>query len=434
MSEKHTTETILVIDDEDIVRQSFCDQLEDLGYKVLEANNGKSGLALALSELPDLILTDLRMPLMSGIDLLDNCVKLLPDTPVIVISGAGLIEDVVQALHLGAFDYINKPVRNPNLLQATVSRAMQQVNLQRENKNYQLHLEQLVAERTAQLSESNAQLELHKHSLEKLVDVRTEELVQVIDNLNNTQQQLVEAEKMASLGRLVAGIAHELNTPLGICLTFISSLQEKLTNFQRAFHKGELRKEDFVSFLQSAKETSTIVTSHLTQASDLVQDFKMVSVDVSSEMKREFDLVEYIKNVVNSLKAEVFESKISIEYDRNSDYRMISYPGLFTQIFTNLIINSVTHAFVSGVAGQINIQLKLVGQVIIIIYEDDGRGMTEDTRRQVFEPFFTTTRGSGGSGLGMNILYNLVVNNLSGTVECQSQLNLGTKFIIKFPR
>ena len=165
----------------------------------------------------------------------------------------------------------------------------------------------------------------------------------------------------------------------------------------------------------------------------MVQDFKMVSVDVSGEMKREFDLVEYIKNVVNSLKAEVFESKISIEYDRNSDYGIISYPGLFTQIFTNLIINSVTHAFASGVAGQINIQLKLVGQVIVIIYEDDGRGMTEDTRRQVFEPFFTTTRGSGGSGLGMNILYNLVVNNLSGTVECQSQLNLGTKFIIKFP-
>jgi len=433
LSEKDTTQTILIVDDEDIVRQSFCDQLEDLGYEVFEANNGKNGLSLALEKSPDIILTDLRMPLMSGIELLDKCVELLPDTPVIVISGAGLIEDVVQALHLGAFDYINKPVRDPNLLKATVSRALEQVSLKRQNQNYQLHLEQLVHQRTLQLSETNSQLEEHKYSLEKLVDERTNELVVVIDNLNKTQQQLVEAEKMASLGRLVAGISHELNTPLGICLTFISSLEEKLISFHRAFDSGELRKEDFVNFLQSAKETSSLVTSHLTQASELVQNFKMVSVDVSSDMKREFDLVEYIYNVMNSLKAEMLGAKVSIDYDRNNDYRIDSYPGLFTQIFTNLVMNSLTHAFAAGAVGEIKIELKLVRAMVTIVYQDDGKGMAEDTRRQVFEPFFTTTRGTGGSGLGMNILYNLVVNNLSGSVECHSELNVGTKYIIQFP-
>ena len=434
MSEKQATQTILIVDDEDIVRQSFCDQLEDLGYQVFAANNGKTGLSLALEKLPDIILTDLRMPVMSGIELLGHCVELLADTPVIVISGAGLIEDVVQALHLGAFDYISKPVRDPNLLKATVSRAMQQVSLQRQNKNYQLHLEQMVQQRTTQLRETNSQLEMHKHSPEELVDERTKELVSVIDNLNQTQQQLIDAEKMASLGRLVAGISHELNTPLGICLTFISSLEEKLTSFQKAFHSGELRREDFVSFLQSARETSSIVTSHLTQASELVQDFKMVSVDVSSEMKREFDLVEYIKNVINSLKGEMLETKISVEYDHSNDFAINSYPGLFTQIITNLIMNSLTHAFVSGVAGAIKVELKIAQKMMTIIYQDDGKGMTADTRKQVFEPFFTTTRGTGGSGLGMNILYNLVVNNLSGSVECHSELNLGTKFVIEFPR
>ncbi|OUS28667.1 hybrid sensor histidine kinase/response regulator, partial ['Osedax' symbiont bacterium Rs2_46_30_T18] len=114
-------------------------------------------------------------------------------------------------------------------------------------------------------------------------------------------------------------------------------------------------------------------------------------------------------------------------------HRIDSYPGLFTQIFTNLVMNSLTHAFAAGAVGEIKIELKLVRAMVTIVYQDDGKGMAEDTRRQVFEPFFTTTRGTGGSGLGMNILYNLVVNNLSGSVECHSELNVGTKYIIQFP-
>ncbi len=434
MFQSNELRTILVIDDEDIVRRSFCDSLEDLGYNVLGAENGQVGIDIAVERSPDLILTDLRMPIKGGIDVLKYCSEHMAQTPVIVISGAGLMEDVVEALRLGAFDYLTKPIRDPDLLQAAISRALEQVSLKEQNNNYQQHLEQLVESRTAELSESNKQLALHKEHLELLVDERTKELESAITNLRNTQSQLVESAKMASLGRLVAGVSHELNTPLGICLTFISSLGQKFNRFEKDFYEGKLRKEDFEKFLKSSQESSDVVIHNLTQVSDLIQNFKMVSVDVSSDMKREFDLVEYIKNVVKSLKCETYDTKILIESDTTQSYSIRSFPGFFSQIVSNLIINSMSHGFPSGLAGTIEIDISAHESDLILKYKDNGRGMSEDTLEQLYEPFFTTARGSGGSGLGMNVLYNLVVRNLSGTVDCYSKIGQGVEFVIKLPK
>ncbi|MEH6442373.1 MAG: hybrid sensor histidine kinase/response regulator [Oceanospirillaceae bacterium] len=425
--------TILVIDDEEIVRHSFCDFLEDLGYQVIGAANGKTGLVLALASKPDLILTDLRMPLMGGIEFIEKCTVALPDTPVIVISGAGLMGDVVNALHLGAFDYLTKPIRDPDLLQAAVSRALEQVRLRQENTIYQQHLEELVEQRTIELSVINTELELHQQDLEKLVSRRTKELQVVINNLKDTQQQLIDSAKMASLGRLVAGVSHELNTPLGICLTFISSLGQKINDFEKDFVKGVLRREDFENFLSSAQESSAIVINNLTQASELVQNFKMVSVDVSSDMRRKFDIVAYFNNVINSLKPELFDTQVTIHSAPEYRYIIDSYPGLFSQILTNLVMNSMTHGFTGGFKGHIKIELYYEGNLLVISYKDNGCGVSEEVKAQMYEPFFTTARGTGGSGLGLNILYNLVVNNLSGTVRCYSELNEGVEFLIKLP-
>ena len=429
-----STQTILIIDDEDIVRSSFCDSLEDFGYKVVGADNGNTGLALLESLQPDLILTDLRMPKMGGIEFLKHSVSAYPHIPVIVISGAGSMGDVVDALHLGAFDYITKPVTNMNLLEASVARALEQVRLKRENNSYQLHLQQLVEQRTTLLSQSNQELELHKNNLEILIDERTQELHLTIDNLHQAQEQLIESAKMASLGRLVAGVSHELNTPLGICLTFISSLGDKISKFDRAFHRGELRKQDFVKFLQSAKYSSEIVISHLTQASDLVHNFKMVSVDISSDMERNFNLVEYINSIVESLKPELRNASVAIKYGRKDDFNVYSYPGFFSQIISNLIMNSKNHGFTGNKAGCINIELRLSSENLTIEYQDNGVGMTQEVLDQIYEPFFSTSRSAGGSGLGMNILYNLVVGNLKGSVHCSSELEVGTSFTIKLPR
>jgi signal transduction histidine kinase len=431
--QKQRDQTILVIEDEEIIRHSFCDFLEDLGYRVIDAANGKIGLDIALANKPDLILTDLRMPLMGGIEFLEKCTVVLPHTPIIVISGAGLMGDVVNALHLGAFDYLTKPIRDPDLLQAAVSRALEQVRLKQENTIYQQYLEELVEQRTAELSVTNVELELHQRDLEHLVNKRTQELEEVIDNLKNTQQQLIDSAKMASLGRLVAGISHELNTPLGICLTFISSLGQKLNSFEKDIVKGVLRREDFENFLYSAQESSAIVVNNLTQVSELVKNFKMVSVDVSSDMRRKFDLVSYFKNVMNSLKPELFETQVSINFSHKYRYIIDSYPGLFSQILTNLVMNSMTHGFTKHFKGHIEIELYYEDGLLVISYKDNGCGISEEVKAKMYEPFFTTARGTGGSGLGLNILYNLVVNNLSGKVDCYSNINEGVEFLIKFP-
>lgn len=432
--EQDRIRTILVVDDEDIVRKSFCDSLEDLGYKTLDAANGKCGLQLALSASPDLILTDLRMPIMGGIELLGNCSAKLPSVPVVVISGAGLMEDVINALRLGAFDYLTKPIKDPSLLQAVIDRALKQVELAEQNREYQKHLEQLVEARTAQLVEINQQLVAHQEQLEQQVDLRTQELRTAITDLKSAQSQLIESAKMASLGRLVAGVSHELNTPLGICLTFISSLGQKLAVFEKDFYAGKLRREDFEKFLGSAQESSQIVISNLTQVSELIHNFKMVSVDVSSDMKREFDLTEYIANIISSLRCETYETEINLTASGLRAYKIYSFPGFFSQIFTNLIMNSMSHGFSAHHVGRIDIDVCYEVAAITLTYQDNGKGMEEAVLEQLYEPFFTTARSSGGSGLGMNVLYNLVVNNLSGTVSCKSSLGEGVTFTIKLPK
>ena len=270
--------------------------------------------------------------------------------------------------------------------------------------------------------------------MEQLVSERTHELKIVIDDLKDAQGQLVESAKMASLGRLVAGVSHELNTPLGICLTFISSLGQKFSRFEKDFYAGKLRKEEFENFLKSSQESSDVVLHTLTQVSDLIQNFKMVSVDVSSDMKREFDLVEYIRNIVKSLKCETYDTKITIESDPSINFNIHSFPGFFSQIVSNLIINSMTHGFPTGLAGTIDIKLSFQDSYLVFNYKDNGKGMSDSTLEQLYEPFFTTARGSGGSGLGMSVLYNLVVRNLSGTVNCYSKLGRGVEFVIKLPK
>lgn len=424
---------ILIIDDEQVIRDSFSDQLEDLGYQVLQAQDGKEGISLALSEAPDLILTDLRMPIMSGIDVVKQCHLLLPSIPIIVISGVGLLDEAVSALRLGAFDYLTKPIRDLDILHTTVSRALDQARLKRENAAYQLHLEELVSERTQALSNAHSELLLHKNNLEQLVEERTQELEVVIENLTNTQNQLVESEKMASLGRLVAGVAHELNTPLGICITSVTAIQEKLARFELEFHQGTLKKSDFLRFLVSSQESNDVVFNNLNRASELVQNFKMVSVDVSSDMVRKFDLLEYLEHVVQSLQPEFRNTNISISIDGESNLIIEKHPGSLSQIITNLVMNSLLHAYSEGQNGKISINVVKDDGMIRLSYSDDGKGMESNVQERIFEPFFTTKRGAGGTGLGMNILYNLVTQNLDGVVICRSEVNIGSTFVIVFP-
>ena len=281
--------------------------------------------------------------------------------------------------------------------------------------------------------EAEAVLLKYQEELEDKVKQRTFELQSSIEDLQSAQGLLVESEKMALLGRLVAGIAHELNTPIGICVTAASYLEERITALNTAYKNQKMRKQDFVNFVDTASETTRMLLVNLSRASDLISSFKLVAVDVSSEMPRKFNLHDYISEVITSLRPETkqYSHKINVIGDRSLTVE--AFPGPIYQVITNLVMNSIIHAFDSDKQGEIRIEIKSEASTATIHYSDNGVGIPVDNISMIFEPFYTTKRGCGGSGLGMYLVYNLITCNLKGKISCRSEVGKGTEFIIEFP-
>ena len=253
------------------------------------------------------------------------------------------------------------------------------------------------------------------------------------EELLNKDEALLKSEKMASLGRLVAGVAHELNTPIGICVTGASFLQEKTNALIKAYASEAMSKQDLNDFIDVVPESTDIILRNLDRASELIRSFKLVAVDVSSEVKRQINLHAYIANVVLSLSPETkrYNHKISIQGD--SELVVETYPGPISQIITNLIMNSIVHAFEGNERGWISIDAFREEGKVRLIYSDNGKGLTAKNVEMIFEHFYTTRGGDGGSGLGMSIVYNLVTQTLKGTISCTSELGKGIKIDISFP-
>ncbi len=287
------------------------------------------------------------------------------------------------------------------------------------------------------ISIENAQLysnlQQFNENLEQLVQKRTAELSQALDDLKATQKKLVESEKMASLGGLVAGVAHEINTPVGIGITAASLLAEKTAEFFETYKSGQMKRSQLEKFLDTAMQSSSMVLSNLNRAADLIQSFKQVAVDQSIEEKRTFKLKKYLSEVLISLRPKLRTTHHQIEIQGDEAIALNSYPGALSQIITNLVMNSLTHAYSLEDAGYLVFVVKQEGKEVVIEYADDGKGIPKENLRKIFDPFFTTKRGQGGSGLGLHIVYNLVTQKLNGTIECDSQVGVGTKFIIKLP-
>lgn len=263
--------------------------------------------------------------------------------------------------------------------------------------------------------------------------VAEQKIRDTLDALRKTQDDLVQAEKMASLGGLVAGVAHEINTPIGVGVTAASHLKEKAAALEKAFNDGTLRKTDFKTFIGTATQSTDIISTNLNRASDLIKSFKQVAVDQSSEEMRSFVLLDYLDEVLVSLRPQLRQTKHSIDIEGDSDLVIDSYPGPVAQILTNLVMNSVIHAYGDDDEGHIRVYADRQGDMVRLTYRDDGKGMDAETAAKVFDPFFTTKRGSGGSGLGMHILYNQVTQSLGGSVKCTSSLGEGTTFDLEFP-
>jgi signal transduction histidine kinase len=254
--------------------------------------------------------------------------------------------------------------------------------------------------------------------------------------LRAAQQNLIDAERLAALGGLVAGVAHEVNNPIGISLTVASSFARRAEMFEAELKSdGQLRRSQLEEFVRSSRDAAQQLVANLHRAGELIQSFKQVAVDRSHAERRQFSLGQSTDQIIASLRPVLKKAAISLSVDVPEDLIINGYPGSYGQILTNLFLNAANHAFADGRSGTISISARPRGQDDVeIIFADDGAGMTPDVQRQAFDPFFTTRRNEGGTGLGLHIVYNLVTQQLGGRMMLDSRLGQGTTFRIIMPK
>ena len=331
---------------------------------------------------------------------------------------------------------------------AGTRKELQNANLMLDDQN--ISLEQEVAKKTATLSRIMLDLEQQKDELlinqrelrqenenrqfiEDELRKRNSELATSMETIQMTQDQLVESERMASLGSLVAGIAHDVNTPLGVSVTATSFLQDRIKTLQSTYDDKKLTSGIMSSFLSDAQQSITLLTNNVNRASDLISSFKQVAVDQTSKAVREINVSEYLTEVVQSLAPNFKRTSHTIDIHCPDDLSIRCAPGVLAQILTNMIMNSLIHGFEDKPKGAIKLEITKQGENLIIDYCDDGRGLDDAALERHFDAFFTTRRGRGGSGLGTHIMHNLVTQTLSGTIRAFSQLGKGLQYRITIP-
>ncbi|MBU0947084.1 MAG: HAMP domain-containing protein [Proteobacteria bacterium] len=295
------------------------------------------------------------------------------------------------------------------------------------------HKEKERQQAAEQLVRLNEELEERvTHRTEQLASAN-QELQSTLEDLQRMQDQLILSEKLAALGELVAGVAHEINTPVGVALSAGSTLAEKNRTLHELFTQGDMKRSDLTTYLEDSQEGTNMILVNLERASELIRSFKMVAVDQVSENRRTFNVKKYIDEVLLSLRPKIKKTSHRIEILCDSDLMIDSYPGAFSQILTNFIINSLVHAFDPGQAGEIRIEVSKTNNHIELHYRDNGKGMPTEVRDRVFEPFFTTARSQGSTGLGLHIVFNIVSQTLGGTITCESEPGQGTSFHVIMP-
>ncbi|MGM0417330.1 MAG: ATP-binding protein [Thermodesulfobacteriota bacterium] len=277
-------------------------------------------------------------------------------------------------------------------------------------------LEERVMKRTQELYNTNRKLKKSLFQLEKAKD------------------RLVHSEKMASLGGLVAGVSHEINTPVGNSVTAASFLQNRLDEISKKFRLGKMNDNDIRNFLSAAAEASDIIVKNLERSAALIVSFKQVAVDQTYSSMRIFGLKKHIQDTIISLKPKFKGTNITINLKCSDDLYIFQDPGVFSQIITNLVLNSFIHGFKKDQIKIIDIDILKSRGFITIHYRDNGKGVDKEAGKKIFEPFFTTNKSGGGSGLGMYIIYNLITSKLSGEIKILKRQNrIGAYFYIKFP-
>jgi len=296
------------------------------------------------------------------------------------------------------------------------------------------HLGEAVNAMNARLAANMAELQGMTDALEQRVQQRTAELEHSSRQLSLAMDQLVQSEKLASLGSLVAGVAHELNTPIGNALTAATALQSQLHRFSADVAAGPLRRSQLTRMIEEGDEAASLIERNLHRAAELIGNFKQVAVDQASTRRRRFDLRGTIEDVLSTLNPRLKRLDHTLQLDVPAGLVLDSFPGPLEQVLTNLVCNSLDHAFPADGRGHIRISAAAVdGGRVRLVYEDDGSGIPAELHKRVFDPFFTTRLGHGGSGLGLYLVYSLVTGPLGGSVVLHSAPAAGTRFVLDLP-
>ncbi len=285
-----------------------------------------------------------------------------------------------------------------------------------------------------ELRRIQADIEDLNRTLEQRVAARTTELSSALDTLRQTQEELIRSDKMAALGSLVAGVAHELNTPIGNSVTIATTLAANAVEIGAQHAAGRLRRRDFDEHLEVTREATGLLVRSLSRAEELVRSFKQVAMDQTSEQRRRFELGGFLHEMAITLSPMVRNSPYVLEIAPLEALEMDSYPGALAQIFTNLLSNALLHAFDGRRHGNIRVTPRHTGPGWVEIrFDDDGNGIPAANLPRIFDPFFTTRLGKGGSGLGLHIVYNLATRILGGRVEVDSAPGRGSSFVLTLP-
>ncbi len=415
---------ILLVDDDKFILSGVTRVLEKEGYEIVKADSGEKAVDFLQDELFDLVLTDLVMGQVGGVEVLMETKRLQPETMVIILTGYADMKAAINAIKFGADDFMIKPAESEELY-FRVKKCL-------ENKV----LKKKIQKNTIELEQVNEQLRLdiieRTRTEEQLNRVNTE-LNDSLEMLTFAQDKLAQREKLAALGRLVAGVTHEVNTPIGIGITASTFILQQISKVDAGTNRLGIDDADLNRITETIRESASMIASSLGRAGELISNFKQVSVDQESEKPRSVIVCDYIDDVLSSLSLEFKSTRHEIEINCEKGIIFNGRPGALAQILTNFVMNAMLHAFDGIESGRVLIDIRSQDDMMLLSCSDNGTGMVPGELKQIYDPFYTTKRDDGGSGLGMFVVYNLVTKALNGTIECESEPGKGTTFSICVP-